>query len=83
MVGKADAVIFVEDSVFEDCQKMGFNKKNYKVWDIEDTSKLALQKGTANQDDLDLKIIHRSEEIYEKIKSRVEDFVEEITPIAR
>jgi protein-tyrosine-phosphatase len=64
---KKDWVIFMEQFHYDQCvQRFGFSGKNFEIWDIEDLNGL---KGEAES-----RKISRSEEIYQKITQKVDDF---------
>lgn len=67
MLSGADRVVFVDTHAEEYCRrKFGFNVKNSEIWDLDYIMPDKVERGRDR--DFDLKIIERSEAIFDQIR---------------
>lgn len=70
ILNQADYIIFMQTHHLLDCQKnFNYNSTNYEIWEINDMSEDKCQ---------DLERIQESREIFEKIKSKVDELAKRL-----
>lgn len=81
ILDKNELIVFMREDILEHCKtNFEISKVKYRLWEIEDIAKVVFPEVTDKKaaDQLDLDVIHESEEVFEKIKAEVDNLIGEL-----